>query len=368
MTRSSPSPQRLQVPWVTLGFVTLNLLAAFGSALFPDATERLAFDPGSPTLLAAFASLFLHANLLHLLGNMVFLAAVGPRVEAVAGRIQYIVIYLAAGLLGVVSHWWISRATGSSNHLLGASGAIAGCVGYCSIRFLGKRVPLAPGTTVSVGAVALIWVGLQAAGAFVRFGQMSGGGVAFWAHLAGFLGGLVIGLAFQAPRQASLQFGHDLIDRMSTRGPAAVVETATRHLQEHPGDRRALRELANALHTMGDKHREAETLVQLVDDATPEELPGILQTLSQCEGLRLLQPLVRLKLAEQIREGSAEVSRQLIRSVVGEEGAEAYRPDALLALAIVEDDENRGPILEELTSTYELHPATQIARQKGLIR
>src|SRR5690242_7168131 len=109
MTPPVPPPSRLEVPWVTLSLIAANLVLAAVSAVAPGAAEGLSFDPAHPRLDSALMSMFLHANFVHLLGNLVFLAAVGPWVESFAGRGRLVVLYIAGGLAGEGAHLIVSH-------------------------------------------------------------------------------------------------------------------------------------------------------------------------------------------------------------------------------------------------------------------
>lgn len=368
MTQPASQKRILQVPWVTLGLILANLLASLLATLDSNAALDFSFNPTDPSVKTGITSLFFHANLIHLLGNMVFLAAVGPRVESVAGRLRYALIYFVGGLVGVLAHLIVMQAIHSSTPVMGASGAIAACAGYCSVRFMNRRVPLAPKLTVTVGTVTLVWVGLQALGAFVRMGQSEASGTAFWTHLAGFAAGLALSVVFSAPKQARLQFGHDVLDQMTERGPAALLQATEQHLVAHPGDPRALRDMATALHQMGERDREAETLVLLLDAVPTASQPPVLMDLEESGGLSRLAPLRRMKLAEAHAQAHTALAKRLIRSVVDDPAAEAMRPDALLALALLEEDEAQSSLVRELVERYPLHAASEIAKSRGLVR
>ena len=75
-----------RVPVLTLLLIAANMVAAFALFVYPDFAVELGFRPNHPSLVGAITGLFLHANLFHLLGNMVFLAAVGAAVEGGAAR------------------------------------------------------------------------------------------------------------------------------------------------------------------------------------------------------------------------------------------------------------------------------------------
>jgi hypothetical protein len=259
------------------------------------------------------------------------------------------------------------RSIGAPTPLLGASGAIASCAGYCSVRFLGRRVPLAPKVNVTVGAVMLIWVALQALGAFVKFGNYEGG-TAFWTHLAGFFTGLLLSLLFRAPKQAQVQFGHELLDKMGERGPGALLQAAEKHLEQHPDDVKALKDKAAALHQMGDREHEAAVLIQLLELVPEQSQRQLMVELAECDGLGAVAPVRRLRLAETYREVDPTLSQQLLRSIISDKQAATQRPDALLALAQLVDDPDRASLLGELERDYAFHSATEAARSKGLIR
>lgn len=354
------------VPWVTLALILANLVAAVLTTLAPDVAFDLAFRPREPQFVPALVSMFLHANTIHLLGNMVFLAAVGPQVESVAGRLPYLAVYLAGGLIGVAAHWAVMSSMGGDSPLLGASGAIAACVGYCAIRFMSRKVPLAPKLSVTVGGVALIWLLLQAVGFFVRFGT-SIGGAAYWTHLAGFLTGLLLSLLLRAPEHARVQHGHDIMDKMGDRSPAALLRAAEQHLRRHPDDPRALRELADAQHLMGDHEHESETLVRLLQVSKIGDQPVVVQNLASIKKLDVLDAVERVKLATQFTRNFPEAARFLLRSVVDDSRPNDQKADALVALLQLVDGEERERLASELTSNYALHPATTLARAKGLL-
>ena len=302
--------------------------------------------------------------MLHLLGNMVFLAAVGPTVEAKAGAMRLFVAFIAGGLAGVGGHWLLAVATGVGSPLIGASGAIAGVVGYASVRFFSRKVPIAPRLNVSVAVVAIVWVALQALGAVVKIGET--GGSSYWAHLFGFLGGLLIALIMRAPHEERLEHGREVLDEMSSRSPAAGLAAANKHLAEHPDDLKAMWERADALGDMGDKEGEAEAVVALLRAAPAAQRPEVLQRLADCGGLGRISSVERMKMAD-----DAQIDRPLrealLRSVVEERNDDPQRPHALLAMAQL-DSTDADRWLKELNDLYGLHDAAQAARDQGMLR
>ena len=120
------------------------------------------------------------------------------------GHGLYLVFYIACGLLASVAHLWSNPA--STVPVVGASGAIAGVMGAYMIRFpMARVVTLIPlfiiFTTVELPAFVLLlyWFGIQFLSGAMTIGEASGGGVAWWAHIGGFVAGA--GLILLRPRR-----------------------------------------------------------------------------------------------------------------------------------------------------------------------
>ena len=154
--------------------------------------------PGpEPIQLTLLSSMFMHGDLLHLGGNMVFLWVFGDNVEHRAGPILFLAAYLGAGLVGSLAQ--IMSDTGSAIPTLGASGAISGVLGAYLVLFPGNRVTVFMFRFVTQvpALVAIgIWIAFQI---FANFATPTGaGGVAYLAHIGGFAAGVVAGLLFRA--------------------------------------------------------------------------------------------------------------------------------------------------------------------------
>jgi membrane associated rhomboid family serine protease len=155
-------------------------------------------DPQPATWETAVSSMFLHGSFLHILGNMVFLAIFGPTVEDRMGRLRFLLFYLLGGLVALGAQVLVEP--GSSAPTLGASGAIAAVLGgylllYPRARVLTLILIVFFVTIVEIPAVFLLgfWfleqLYLGAAGLASPVG--SGEGVAYFAHIGGFLFGLI---------------------------------------------------------------------------------------------------------------------------------------------------------------------------------
>ena len=152
--------------------------------------------PASVALFPLFSSMFLHGELMHLLGNMLFLYIFGDNVEDSFGHIGYLFFYLlcgvGSGLIHVMFNW------GSSVPALGASGAISGVMGAYAVMFPSHRIlTFFFIFLIPVPAILILgyWFALQFVAGINGLGMATAGGVAWWAHIGGFLMGVVIAWA-----------------------------------------------------------------------------------------------------------------------------------------------------------------------------
>jgi membrane associated rhomboid family serine protease len=359
---------RPRMPLVTLLLIAACLFAAFAVVIDPDLVQEYGFRSNYPSIAKAFTSLFLHANLFHLLGNMVFLAAVGAAVELATGSLRFVIVYFVGGLTGTAVHFAMTRHAVDPAPLIGASGCIASCAAYYSVRYTRLRVPVAPKLAISVAAVTGLWLVLQILGAFVKLGDQ--GGTSFWTHIGGFCAGAFLSLVFRAPDFEQLKLGHEVLERMNSRGPAAVAFAAGQHLKQHPKDTKVLWELADAQSALGEGPSEAKTVLQLIDLTSEDERIEAIRRLCKIGRVSALTTLKRLQFADQCRPTAPEVSRALLRSVVEGPADEIQRPDALLALIALERDDHPDratQLLVELMNAYPIHPAAELARKRGWV-
>lgn len=214
-------------PYVTIGLIALNVLAwlllqGAGSplalarsvcnlglipgeltgALPPGAAMPIgeglvcATDPGRQ-FSHLFTSMFLHGSWLHLLGNMWFLWLFGNNVEDAMSRPRFVGFYLLSGLAAALLQVFTSPASGVP--MVGASGAISGIMGAYLVLYPRVRVyTLVPlgfvFTSLALPAWTMLgyWVLIQFVSGLTAIGGEPGGGVAFWAHVGGFVAGVVL--------------------------------------------------------------------------------------------------------------------------------------------------------------------------------
>jgi len=143
-----------------------------------------------------FASMFLHGSFGHIFGNMFFLYVFGKAVENRFGKWNYLGFYLAAGVLSALAHAFSEPS--SMIPTLGASGAIAGVLGaylllWPTATISGFYIAPAPAYVQTKAYWFLVgWFVMQISGVLEAIGSVSGGGVALWAHIGGFIAGFII--------------------------------------------------------------------------------------------------------------------------------------------------------------------------------
>lgn len=212
-----------RVAWLTRLLLLANVAAfawelAQGPAL-ESAVYRLAVVPahwalGSPDDLLAWPGLFLtlitsqflHGDFFHLGSNMLYLWIFADNVEDRLGHARFLALYLLSGVAAAVLQILVTPA--SRVPMVGASGAIAGVLGAYLLMFPGaKIVTLVPVgfflQTMELPAVGFLgfWFLLQWVSGVASIGQVADvGGVAFWAHIGGFLSGMVWAVAFRPSR------------------------------------------------------------------------------------------------------------------------------------------------------------------------
>jgi len=356
-----------RLPIATLILIVANIVAAFALLWQPDLIYQFGFNPLRPSIESVFASMFLHANLLHLFANMLFLAAVGAAVELATGTLRFVIVYFVSGLAGIGLHDLLAAKNLFEPHpLVGASGCIAGCAAYYGIRYFGLRVPIAPKLGVPVAAVIGVWLLFQVLGAFKTIGDPNAS-TAFWAHLGGFCAGLVMSFVFRTPDLGHLRLGHEVLDRMNDRSPAAAIAASVRHLQVHPDDLVALQHLVDAHRMMNDVDGEAGALVRIIDLLPDENLGPPVRRLCELGEVRRYAPVRRVRLAEKVGPHDAEAASHLLESIVDGPSSEPQRPDAMLALAGLWREtkpDGARAILARLEEEYPLHPAVELARTR----
>ena len=175
-------------------------------AMIPGQLTDSFGHPGVPLLGLApvFTSMFLHGGFMHLLGNMWFLGIFGDNIEDRLGHLRYLVFYLICGLGAAMAHFLTDPR--STIPVVGASGAISGVLGAYMLLFPGRKViTLIPLLivffTVRLPAVVILgyWFVIQFVSGFAALSGAPGPGVAWWAHIGGFVLGILLVKVFEQP-------------------------------------------------------------------------------------------------------------------------------------------------------------------------
>ncbi len=198
----------IEKPWVTIGIIVLCSIVfameslspapvmgqmIYGFGLIPDVLFGLAHRPQSIDWVAPVFTLvtynFLHGSFMHLAGNMAYLWVFGDNVEDAMGHKRFMIFILSCGILAGLGQSLITSATQSP--IVGASGAVSGILGAYLLQYPRAKV-LVPIFTIPVFVRAylllIFWIGFQVFSAILS----DQSGVAWWAHIIGFLSGMAL--------------------------------------------------------------------------------------------------------------------------------------------------------------------------------
>jgi membrane associated rhomboid family serine protease len=198
-----------EIPVVNYILIVINVIVYLFMALAAPETQeaivaKFAMVPAHfadgvtlADLMTIFTSMFMHAGLAHIGGNMIYLWIFGDNVEDRLGHFRYLIFYLVGGVVASLTH--LATNWGSEVPTVGASGAIAAVLGAYLVLFPASQietwVPIGRFyrlTTLPAVVVLGFWFLLQLFEGVMSFGGADVGGVAFWAHVGGFVAGVVM--------------------------------------------------------------------------------------------------------------------------------------------------------------------------------
>ena len=200
-----------ETPVVNYLLIAANVVVFIWMALLPEAqldafVNKYAMVPSHfadgvslGDILTIFASMFMHAGLAHIGGNMLYLWIFGDNIEDRLGHGRYLVFYLVGGVAANLTH--LATNWGSDLSTVGASGAIAAVLGAYLVYFPGSRIatyiPSPSGifykmTMLPAAIVLGFWFIFQLFDGVAALGGADVGGVAIWAHIGGFVAGMVM--------------------------------------------------------------------------------------------------------------------------------------------------------------------------------
>jgi membrane associated rhomboid family serine protease len=209
-------------PVITIALIVLNVLVFLFELSLGRAVEAFTFYfglvPADFAWLNVFTSMFIHGGFLHIAGNMLYLWIFGDNVEDRMGHGRFLVFYLLCGVAAALAQ--TITEPNSTVPMIGASGAIAGVMGAYFVLYPKSRiVALVPlfffFQIIEVPAIFFlgIWFLMQFLSGVGSIAQATrgapGGGVAFWAHVAGFVAGITGVVAFRRPERERVEWWHD---------------------------------------------------------------------------------------------------------------------------------------------------------------
>jgi membrane associated rhomboid family serine protease len=210
-------------PYVTISLISLNVLVFLYELSLGRAVDAFTLYwglvPAAFSWVTVFTSMFLHGGLLHVAGNMLYLWIFGDNVEDRMGHGRFLVFYLLCGVAAALAQ--TITTPDSVVPMVGASGAIAGVMGAYFVLYPKSRiVTLIPlfffFQVIEVPAILFlgIWFLMQflsgVGSILTTAGGGPAGGVAFWAHVAGFVAGISGVIVFRRPERQRVEWWHDV--------------------------------------------------------------------------------------------------------------------------------------------------------------
>lgn len=200
-------------PYVTIGLIALNVLIYLivtvgGTGAYRYAVLNYGLIPAElvhfhnylpstavPPVANLITALFVHGGFMHVAGNMWFLWIFGDNVEDRMGHVRYLVFYILAGITASLLH--VALFSGSTAPVIGASGAISGVLGAYAVLYPHARIRTFVFIIIYLDFIKIpavifigIWIIFQVVSGLFSLGQGGGAGVAWFAHVGGFLFGL----------------------------------------------------------------------------------------------------------------------------------------------------------------------------------
>lgn len=383
-----------QVPYVTYGIMALNILVwAFTSQYFLFARRSMVDLLGlsyetSGAAYRFFTSMFMHSDIFHIAGNMLFLWIFGRAVEGRLGTLKFIGLYVLAGLAGASLHLQINGAESPEIMLIGASGAIMGCMGAALFLF-----PFAPvtffymfyyrvGTTDwPMWGAAAWYIGwdLLAASLF----SQKDGGVANHAHLGGAGAGFLIPLILQTKRD-SAYVSEAKAEVYETRDYSILNRTQLVEMLVHQPKHPEI-----LLHVVGQSRQYGwqidpehwksfqEVLPVIVEEGDPTKVTPLLMDLSNQPGS--LPAVLIQRYAERLEKlGQPQPAMELLlRTLRDPQAPASLREAATYRVSVIRDQWLRDPsgaiqsyqnfLAEFPMSSFAIHAQNRIAAiQKSL--
>ena len=192
---------RVLFPFITYILITINILVfltfTYISFLTPNINwfYTFGFIPNSFNILTILSSMFIHSGIGHILSNMWFLYIFGDNIESILGHMKFLVFYILCGFGAAFAQYIIDP--NSSIPMVGASGAIAGVLGAYMISFPKAKVHVFAFVIIFITTLIIpaqivlgLWFFIQLSSGLNSLGIDTNGGVAWFAHVGGFIAGV----------------------------------------------------------------------------------------------------------------------------------------------------------------------------------
>ena len=318
---------------------------------------QLAHVPATGSLLTLLTSMFLHAGILHIVGNMFFLIATGPFVEDAFGRVWFALLYLSGGVIATLSFAY--RFPNDITPLVGASGAIAAVMGAYLVRFTLSRIRMLvvpvfflPFWNYRFSLPALIVLPLWFLEQLVSMPAEVGSGVAVTAHVGGFAYGLLFAGVMRVagritrdpeksrpiPTRQATSFSDPRLNRALQAIQARDYESATRELQhvlaQHPSSVHALR-LALDVELKGNAGRNADSIATRLIDAygAANDLAASMKLVAELRGSPHARQFLARAASVMERAGKRTEAADLLQRLAERENGTANAVPTLVKLA-----------------------------------
>ncbi len=199
----------LKPPYITLFLIFLNFVVfifTFFNPYFEDIIDRFGSIPNHflsgkwEAWLTIFTSMFLHGSIFHLLGNIWFLWLFGDNVEYNFGRFRFLVFYFLCGLIAGLSNIMLSSLFLKNIPVIGASGAISGIMGAYLLLYPKNKIKSLAVFFIYfffINIPAYIYIILWFMGQLILVFSGSISMIAYWSHIGGFLGGILLAILFK---------------------------------------------------------------------------------------------------------------------------------------------------------------------------
>jgi len=200
---------RLKIPFVTISIILINVVVFIYQSFLPRDSYHTwimtngvvidqLFQNGLKGLLVPFiSSLFIHGGVLHLAGNMLYLWIFGDNIESALGHTKFTLFYLMSGIFATICQLLVAPHTGVP--IIGASGAISGVLGAYLIRYPRARIQVLIWLFIFIERIWIpaiyvlgFWFLIQVGSGLGTLAFQQSGGVAWFAHIGGFLAGIAL--------------------------------------------------------------------------------------------------------------------------------------------------------------------------------